>query len=122
MADIPYGTYNVQLSNASNNWANGALVYNASGVTYKGNSVTNFNTSTTNVSWNVTLSHGGNNNCPLAFSGGQYSVNSVSNKGQIKTGTVTGGCIVAIIEDPQDTWSADAVSTEGHPLPRKAGA
>jgi hypothetical protein len=114
MANIPYGTYNVNLDVSNNNWANGALVYNAQGASYKGQSVTNFNTDTTNVGWSVTLSHGGSNNCPISFTGGQYSTNGVTGKGQMTGGTVSGGCIVNPAADTDD-WTAQAASTMPEP-------
>src|SRR3974390_558520 len=108
MADIPFDTYNVNLQNSSNNWANGALVYkSATDVKYKGNDVSaTFNPDTTNVSWDVSLSHAGNN-CSLSFTGGQYSTNPTSGKGQITGGTVSSSCLVMPKEDPTDGWSAD---------------
>jgi hypothetical protein len=113
MADIPFGNYNVNLKNSNNNWANGELKYtSATDVKYKGIDVTSsFNPVTTSVGWDVTLSHGGPDNCPLVFFAGQYSVNSVSQKGQITGGTVSGSCIEKSAED-MDNWSANATSVE----------
>ena len=112
MADIPYGTYNVSLHKPANNWANGALVYNANGTSYKGQPVTNFNPSTTNVGWDVTLSHGGTDNCPLSFTGGHYS--DATGHGKITLGTVSGGCLAARTPDSGgDNWSADATTMGG---------
>jgi len=122
MADIPYGVYNVQLGNSANNWANGALNYSASGMGYKGNNnATNLNASTTDVGWTVSLNHAGNN-CSLVFTGGQYSLNPVSNRGQITGGTVTCGCFATLSATPEDTWSADATASEDAEASRKAGA
>ena len=114
MANIPDGTYSVNLGSPSDNWANGALVVSGTApnqtATYKGNTVTGLNTSTTNVSWNVTVTHAGNQ-CALAFTGGQYS--AASGNGAITGGSVTGGCLAGLPADGSDTWSADLTLMEG---------
>jgi hypothetical protein len=120
MANIPYGAYTVQLGNAANNWANGALVYNAQVTQYKGNDVSSgFNPITTGVSFSVSLTHG---TCTgtLSFSGGVYN----STTGNITGGSVTGPCLASgISADPSDTWSASASSSEDAAVrPRTAGA
>lgn len=113
MADIPFGTYTVQLGKSSNNWADGALVYNsATDVKYKGNDVSgSFNADENDVGWSVYMSHGNCNpasNQLTVFSGGVY------NSGNLGSGSVTGPCLsTGIGADPSDTWSA-ASSMEGH--------
>src|SRR5436309_370128 len=93
MADIPSGNYTVALGGTRYAWAGGTL--NVSGTspnqtaTYKGQSVTNLNVGTTSVGWDVTINNQGTN-YPLSFTGGQYSVNPTSGKGQITGGSVSG--------------------------------
>ena len=110
MANIPANTYNVTINSTINNWANGVLNTNVDPPTYKGQEVwTGYILTITDVSWTVTLSHGGNSNCVVAFSGGSYD----SATKDISGGTVTSNCFQeGSAENPSDSWSAEG-SGEG---------
>ena len=110
MANIPAKNYTVTINSTTNNWANGTLNTKVDPPTYKGQEVwSGYILTTTDVSWTVTLSHGGNNNCVAAFSGGSY--NSATN--DISGGTVTSGCFEAgSAENPVENRSAEG-SGEG---------
>ena len=118
MANIPNGTYPVQLGKAANNWANGSLNTNFTPPKYKGNDVSNYNGDVNNVSFTVTLTHG---TCtgPLNFVGGVYTAGPPQ---AINSGTVTGACLSSSVEkDPEDTWSASAGAGEDA-YSKKAGS
>ena len=100
------GTYNVNLSNSSFNWANGALVVNLVSpqpfVKYKGNDVTSsFNNDISNVGWTVTLQNAGVNST-LVFTGGS----STSSSGPFAGGTVSG--LPAQLKDAESGWGMDS--------------
>ena len=122
MANIPFGTYQVHLGKAANNWANGALVYNsATDVKYKGNDVSgSFNADQNNVGWSAYLSHGTCNppsNQLTVFSGGVWSSGS-----NMSNGTVTGPCLAASIDaDNQDSWTSSATMPGEHEKHKGAG-
>jgi hypothetical protein len=113
MANIPPGNYTVTINSTTNNWANGVLNTNVTPPTYKGQTVwSGYNLSTTDVSWTVTLSHGGSNNCNVEFTGGDYTPPSQpGGNGTITGGSVTcnqKGCFSAGTPGgPVDSWSAE---------------